>query len=91
MRTRSPDITEQANLAESQLAAIVDASDDGIITQAYEHAREILTRYRQKLDELSERLIKVETIDATEFEALFADQPRAERPGWLPIPAPTPA
>src|SRR5438132_9727407 len=34
MRTRSPDITEQANLAESQLAAIVDASDDGIITQA---------------------------------------------------------
>ena len=33
MRTRSPDITEQANLAESQLAAIVDASDDGIITQ----------------------------------------------------------
>ncbi len=34
MRSGSPDITEQASLAKSQLAAIVEASDDAIITHA---------------------------------------------------------
>jgi PAS domain S-box-containing protein len=33
MCTRSPEITERASLAQSQLAAIVDASDDAIIGQ----------------------------------------------------------
>jgi PAS domain S-box-containing protein len=33
VRTRSADITEPASLAQSQLAAIVDASDDAIISQ----------------------------------------------------------
>ncbi|MEA2593222.1 MAG: hypothetical protein QOD62_3053, partial [Actinomycetota bacterium] len=33
MRTQSPDTTEQASLAQAQLAAIVDASDDAIISQ----------------------------------------------------------
>src|SRR5713226_8645830 len=33
MRSGFPDIAEQATLAQSQLAAIVDASDDAIITQ----------------------------------------------------------
>jgi PAS domain S-box-containing protein len=34
MRSGSPDIAEQASLAQSQLAAIVDASDDAIMTHA---------------------------------------------------------
>jgi len=34
MRSGSPDITEQASLAQSRLAAIIEASDDAIITQA---------------------------------------------------------
>src|SRR6267378_3895448 len=34
MRTLSPDITERATLAEFLLDAIVDASDDAIITQS---------------------------------------------------------
>src|SRR5438445_7688829 len=33
MGAGSPDVTEQVSLAQSQLAAIVDASDDAIITQ----------------------------------------------------------
>jgi PAS domain S-box-containing protein len=33
MRTQSPDTTERASLAQAQLAAIVDASDDAIISQ----------------------------------------------------------
>ena len=33
MCARSPDITERAGLAQSHLAAIVDASDDAIIGQ----------------------------------------------------------
>jgi PAS domain S-box-containing protein len=38
MRSGFPDIAEQANLAQSQLAAIVEASDDAIITQALDGA-----------------------------------------------------
>src|SRR3989440_5024932 len=38
MRSGFPDITEQASLAQSQLAAIVEASDDAIITHALDGA-----------------------------------------------------
>ena len=38
MRTGSPDVRDQASFAQSQLAAIVEASDDAIVTQALDGA-----------------------------------------------------
>lgn len=84
------EISEQRNYSE-EVAEQIDSEVKRIITNAYERAKEILTRYRYKLDELSDRLIKVETIDQQEFDALFADHPREERPRYAPIPAPMPA
>jgi cell division protease FtsH len=84
------EISEQRNYSE-EVAEEIDSEVKRIITTAYDRAKEILTRYRQKLDELSERLIRVETLDQADLEALFEDQPRAERPVWAPIPAPMPA
>jgi cell division protease FtsH len=84
------EISEQRNYSE-EVAEQIDSEVKRIITTAYERAKDILTRYRYKLDELSDRLIKVETIDQAEFDALFADQPREERPRYSPIPAPMPA
>jgi cell division protease FtsH len=83
------EISEQRNYSE-EVAEEIDSEVKRIITTAYDRAKDILTRYRQKLDELSERLIRVETLDQADFEAIFADQPRAERPVWAPIPAPMP-
>lgn len=84
------EISEQRNYSE-EVAEQIDSEVKRIITTAYDRAKDLLTRYRYKLDELSDRLIKVETIDQTEFEALFADQPKEERPRYAPIPAPMPA
>lgn len=79
------EISEQRNYSE-EVAQLIDAEVKTIITQAYDRAKDILTRYRTKLDELSDRLIKVETVDAAEFEAMFADQPQQERPRYVPVP-----
>jgi cell division protease FtsH len=84
------EISEQRNYSE-EVAEQIDSEVKRIITTAYDRAKEILTRYRYKLDELSDRLIKIETIDQSEFEAMFADHPREERPHYAPIPAPMPA
>jgi cell division protease FtsH len=84
------EISEQRNYSE-EVAEEIDAEVKGIITNAYERAKDVLTRYRYKLDELADRLMKVETVDQAEFEALFADEPKHERPAWKPIPAPLPA
>ncbi len=84
------EISEQRNYSEN-VAEQIDSEVKAIITQAFDRSKEILNRYRQKLDELAERLIKVETIDAAEFDAIFAEHPKQERQNWKPIPAPVPA
>jgi hypothetical protein len=55
--------------------------------RAYERATEVLTRYQDRLTELAEALVAKETIEAAEFEAMFADipDPRKE-PGGSPTP-----
>ena len=82
------EISEQRNYSE-QIAQQIDNEVKTLVTQAYERAMNILTQYRSKLDELSERLMKVETVDSAEFEAMFADAPKFERPRYTPIPATT--
>src|SRR5581483_9383478 len=82
------EISEQRNYSE-QVAQEIDAEVRRLVTDAYQRALDILTKYRSKLDELADRLIKVETVDAAEFEAMFADAPKFERPRYTPVPATT--
>lgn len=84
------EISEQRNYSE-QVAQQIDNEVKNLVTQSYDRAMNILVQYRHKLDELAERLIKVETVDAAEFEAIFADAPKFERPRYTPIPATTSA
>lgn len=79
------EISEQRNYSE-EVAQQIDEEVRQLVTRAYERAREILRTYRNKLDELADRLIKTETVDAAEFEAMFADAPKYERPRYTPIP-----
>jgi cell division protease FtsH len=77
------EISEQRNYSE-QVAEQIDEEVRRIISGAYNRAREILTTYRERLDAVANRLIHEETIEGTEFEAMFTDLPR---PTPVPVPA----
>ncbi|MGO8948725.1 MAG: ATP-dependent zinc metalloprotease FtsH [Ktedonobacterales bacterium] len=54
-----------------QLATQADAEVSSLILQAYQTAKDILTQHRDKLVAISEHLIQVETIDASELDRLL--------------------
>jgi cell division protease FtsH len=65
------EISEQRNYSE-EIAEEIDSEVRRIIEEAYDRANSILTTYRQKLDDLAERLIEIETIERKEFDLLVA-------------------
>ncbi len=80
------EISEQRNYSE-QVAEDIDNEVKRIINTAHETAKEVLTKYRAKLDALAARLIRDETIEGAEFEAMFSDVPAPQRP-TKPLPKP---
>ncbi len=76
------EIGEQRNYSE-ETAEIIDREVQRIVHQAYNKAKEIVTRYRNKLDEIAQRLIEEEVIEAAELEAMFRDVEAAPK---KPIP-----
>ncbi len=65
------EIAEQRNYSD-EVAEEIDQEVRRIIEEGYTRAREVLTRYRQKLELVAHRLIEIETIDRQEFELLVA-------------------
>jgi cell division protease FtsH len=72
------EISEQRNYSE-EVAEEIDAEVKHIINSAFNTAKEILTKYRAKLDAIAERLIREETIESAEFESMFTDVPAPVR------------
>jgi len=68
------EIGEQRDYSEA-VAQEIDAEVRAIVHQAYEQAKDTLTRYREQLDRVAQRLMEVETLDADEFIALFDNIP----------------
>jgi len=66
---------EQNNVSETMLAKI-DAEVKKIIDQAYKKAEEILRTHRDKLDKVAEELLKKESLDGEEFEAIVGKKPQ---------------
>jgi cell division protease FtsH len=64
------EIGEQRDYSEA-VAQEIDQEVRRIVHEAYERAIDVLTRHREQLDRIAERLIEVETLDADEFAALF--------------------
>ncbi len=54
------------------MAQEIDSEVRGLIEEAHNRAKEVLTNYKDKLEAIARRLIEVETIEAPELEALFA-------------------
>jgi cell division protease FtsH len=64
------EIGEQRDYSEA-VAQEIDQEVRGIVHGAYERAKDVLIRYRDRVDRIAERLIEVETLDHDEFVALF--------------------
>jgi cell division protease FtsH len=65
------EIGEQRDYSEA-VAQEIDGEVRSLIEEAHNRAKEVLTKYGDRLEAIANRLIEVETIEASEFEALFA-------------------
>jgi cell division protease FtsH len=79
------EIGEHRNYSE-EVAQAIDEEVQSLVDQAYRHAHDVLTRHRDKLVTIAEQLMDQETMDADEFEAIFADLPPRERLVLVPQP-----
>jgi cell division protease FtsH len=64
------EISEQRDYSES-VAQKIDAEVQRFVTEAYTQAKSILTKYKESLVLVAEKLLEKETLSKTEFEALF--------------------
>lgn len=78
------EIGEQRDYSES-IAEKIDNEVRHLVEQAYDRALAILTEYRAQLETIAQRLIEVETLDRSEFEALFSE-PVVAKNGGTPVP-----
>ena len=62
---------EARNYSE-EAARAIDEEVNGILSQAYNRAVEILNVHRDKLLSLADALLEIETVDRTQFEAMMA-------------------
>jgi cell division protease FtsH len=77
------EISEQRDYSE-EVAEQIDKEVRKLVSQAYDNAKAIVTKYREKLDEIAQRLLEVETISREEFESIFP--PPAPKISGTPIP-----
>ena len=99
------EIGEQRNYSD-EVAKVIDEEVRRIIDTAYARASDVLVANKARLIALAEKLVAEETVDATEFEKLFADlppkenvhggvprlvAPQAEPPAPPPAPAGSPS
>jgi cell division protease FtsH len=91
------EIGEQRDYSDA-VAQEIDEEVRGIVHEAYERAKEVLTQHREALDRIAQKLMEVETLEADEFVALFegtdgeSESPPSppsagrERPAAQPVP-----
>ncbi len=68
------DLGEQRNYSDD-VAKQIDEEVRAIIEKAYARAMDVLTRHKDRLIQLAERLVAEETVEQDAFEAMFADLP----------------
>jgi cell division protease FtsH len=80
------DIGEQRDYSDA-VAEEIDAEVRRIVGDAHRNARDVLSRHRDKLDAVAQKLMDVETIDAKEFESLMATGLPPAPPPAAPAPS----
>jgi cell division protease FtsH len=90
MFLETPFAQERGNYAEDT-AQKIDAEVKRILTEAHDEARRVLREHRDTLDELSQRLLQKEVIEADELMAVMGKAPVKENdavPVEIPPPGP---
>ncbi len=64
------EIGEQRDYSEA-VAEKIDQEVQALVNEAYTNAKKILKKYRDKLDEVSNKLLEVETLSRKDFESIF--------------------
>jgi len=64
------EISEQRDYSEA-VAEKIDTEVRHLVANAYQRAKDVLTKYRAQLDTTANRLLDVETISRQEFEEIF--------------------
>jgi cell division protease FtsH len=64
------EISEQRDYSES-VAQRIDIEVHKLVNESYAQAKSILTQYKDKLIQVAEKLLEVETLSREEFEAIF--------------------
>jgi cell division protease FtsH len=77
------EISEQRDYSEA-VAEQIDDEVRRLVSEAHKQARDILVKYREKLDSVATRLLEVETVTREEFESIFPP-PFPKRSG-TPLP-----
>jgi cell division protease FtsH len=77
------EISEQRDYSEA-VAEEIDEEVRRLVSDAYEKAKSILIQYRDRLDDVAQRLLEVETITREEFEKIFP--PPVTKNGGTPVP-----
>ena len=78
------EITEQRDYSDA-VAEQIDVEVRKLVGEAYKKARQVLDKYREKLDAVAQKLLEVETITREEFEAIFP--PPVKKTSGTPQPA----
>ena len=73
------EISEQRDYSEA-IAEKIDKEVRDLVEKAYVRAREILTKYRDRLDAVAQKLLEVETLSRDDFEKIFPP-PTPHNPG----------
>jgi len=68
------DLGEQRNYSE-EVAAMIDEEVRAIVNHGYQTAKAILSKQRDKLDLVAERLKAVETLDGNELDEILREEP----------------
>jgi cell division protease FtsH len=77
------EISEQRDYSEA-VAEQIDDEVRRLVGDAHKQARDILVKYREKLDAIANRLLEIETVTREEFENIFPP-PLPKRSG-TPLP-----
>ncbi len=65
------EISEQRNYSE-EVAELIDEEVRRLVTEAHQRALQVLREHRDKLEQLAQRLMEVETVSGSEFYALMS-------------------
>ena len=80
------EISEQRDYGD-KIADLIDEEVHNIIQQAHETARDMLSKNKQKLTSIAEKLISRETLEGKELEALFNEIVPAPQPETAKVTA----